>query len=58
MIRVRKPGEEGYLGPAAEAQRAAEIARARAASPKRSMQPQKDTMGLGLFAAYAEPSLF
>lgn len=49
----RRPGEPGYLGPEAEAQRGREIIAARLASPKRSAREQGAPAGL-----FAEPDLF
>lgn len=57
MNRPRTPLEAGYLGPEAEAQRAAELLRARLASPKRSTKPQDDPTDMALFAS-TQPTLF
>lgn len=55
-MTVRKPGDPGYLGPAAEAQREREMIRARSAQPMRPRKTQEDHPGR-LFGE-AEPSLF
>lgn len=56
-MTARQPGQPGYLGPAAEAQRAREIMAARLASPKRGRIDQDDASGLALFGGLA-PTLF
>ena len=52
-MTARNPGDPGYLGPAAEAQRNREIMAARLASPKRSHHEQDRPGGM-----FAEPCLF
>lgn len=54
----RNPGDPGYLGPAAEAQREREMIRAAQASPKRPRKAQDDPATLALFKGDIEPSLF
>lgn len=54
----RQPGQPGYMGPQAEAERAALIVAARMASPKRTRAPQDAPATLPLFAPMMEPGLF
>lgn len=54
----RRPGQPGYLGPAAEAQRTREAMQGAAATHSRPLVDQDDPATLALFAGELEPSLF
>lgn len=53
----RKPGQHGYLGPAAEAERAREMVRGANACHRRPLKAQDDPATLALFAAALEPPM-
>lgn len=55
-MTARHPGDPGYLGPDAEAQREREMIAAKLASPQRTRVEQDDPATLALFAPHMEPS--